>query len=209
MHFWMLGAKYRNAKTILLYSIEDFVANMAQGKQEISPLEKWYEAGKNDPKIGASLRLLLGHALVAVFRNNRPVLSIFSPEKAISLAQRLPKGILPEAIGTWLAHPEKYAKEILHFCEKSRELEFPTEIDLSGFSTGAVDMRGVRCPTGSVRARLVLAGMEPGDLVTFWIDDGEPIENVPRAMVEDGNHIVFREKRENYWELRVQKREIK
>ncbi len=182
---------------------------MALGKQEISPLEKWYEAGKNDPKIGASLRLLLGHALVAVFRQNRPDFSIFSPEKAISLAQRLPAGVLPEGIGTWLAHPEKNAKEILHFCEKSKELTFPADIDLSAFSTGAVDMRGVHCPTGSVRARLVLAGMEPGDCVTFYIDEGEPIENVPRAMVEDGNHIIFREKRENYWELRVQKREIK
>jgi len=67
----------------------------------------------------------------------------------------------------------------------------------------------VRCPMGSVRARLVLAGMEPGETVTFYLDDGEPIENVPRAMVEDGNHILFREKSENFWVLQVQKREIK
>jgi len=182
---------------------------MALGKQEISPLEKWYEAGKNDPKIGASLRLLLGHAFVAIFRNNRPDFSVFSPEKAISLVQRLPVGVLPDGVGNWLAHPEKNAKDILHFCEKSKDFKFPADIDLSAFSTGVVDMRGVHCPTGSVRARLVLAGMEPGDCVTFYIDEGEPIENVPRAMVEDGNHIIFREKRENYWELRVQKREIK
>ena len=85
----MLGAKYRNAKTILLYSFLYFMANMSQGKQEISPLEKWYDAGKNDPKMGTSLRLLLGHALVAIFRNNRPDFSIFSPEKALSFVQRL------------------------------------------------------------------------------------------------------------------------
>ncbi len=205
----MLGAKYRNAKTILLYSFLYFMANMSQGKQEISPLEKWYDAGKNDPKMGTSLRLLLGHALVAIFRNNRPDFSIFSPEKALSFVQRMPAGIFPENLGDWLSHPESHAYEILRFCEKSKEFRFSPEMDLSAFSTGVVDMRGVRCPMGSVRARLVLAGMDPGEVVTLYIDEGEPIENVPRAMVEDGNHILFRKKKENCWELRVQKREIK
>ena len=205
----MLGAKYRNAKTILLYSFLYFMANMSLGKQELSPLEKWYETGKNDPKIGNSLRLLLGHALVAIFRNNRPDFSIFSPEKALSFAQRLPAGIFPGDMGSWLSRPETHAYEILHFCEKSKEFRFPPEIDLSAFSNGVVDMRGVKCPMGSVRARLVLAGMDSGEVVTLYVDDGEPIENVPRAMVEDGNHVLYREKKENYWELRVQKREIK
>lgn len=185
------------------------MANMLDGKQEITPLEKWYEAGKNDPKIGNSLRLLLGHALVAIFRNNRPDFSIFSPEKALSFVQRMPKGMFPDEMGSWLAHPEKNAYEILRFCENSKKFTFPSGMDLSAFSSGVVDMRGVRCPMTSVRARLVLAGMEPGETVTFFLDPGEPIENVPRAMVEDGNHVVFREKKENYWELRVQKREIK
>ena len=109
-------------------------------------------------------------------------------------------------MGDWISSPERNASEILRFCEASAEYSFPPEVDVCAFSKGGVDLRGVRCPLGSVRARLVMLGLEAGEEVSLFVDDGEPIENVPRALVEEGDRILFREKKTNYWEIRVRKR---
>lgn len=180
---------------------------MAEKISNQTPLERWYQANRNDPNLDVSLRLLLGHALVGIFRRCFPDSSVFSPEKALSFAQRLPKKAFPEGMGNWISSPERNAPEILRFCETSAEYSFPADIDVRGFSEGTVDLRGVRCPLGSVRARLVMLGLEAGEEVSLFVDDGEPIENVPRALVEEGDRILFREKKTNYWEIRVRKRE--
>lgn len=179
---------------------------MAEKISNQTPLERWYQANRNDPDLDMSLRLLLGHALVGVFRHFFPDSSVFSPEKALSLVQRLPKKAFPEGMGYWISSPGRNASEILRFCEGSARYTLPSDIDVRGLSEGAVDLRGVRCPLGSVRARLVMLGLEAGDEVSLFVDDGEPIENVPRALVEEGDQILFREKKEDYWEIRVRKR---
>lgn len=179
---------------------------MDASEQEKSPLEKWFAANRNSENMGASLRLLLGHVFVGVFRARFPEIGVFSPEKALSLAQRLPCEALPAGFGDWLSAPEKFGEDIVHFCDRAKEFRLPEGFELSSVFDGWVDLRGVRCPMGSVRARLVLAGMEDGDAVSFKVDDGEPIENIPRAMVEDGNSVEFRQKKGNYWELGVRKR---
>lgn len=179
---------------------------MAEKNSNPTPLERWYLANRNDPDLDVSLRLLLGHALVGIFRRCFPDFSVFSPEKALSLAQRLPKEAFPDGMGNWISSPERNAFEILRFCEASAGYSFPPDVDISAFSNGVVDLRGVRCPLGSVRARLVMLGLEAGEEVSLWVDDGEPIENVPRTLVEEGDRILFREKKKNYWEIRVRKR---
>lgn len=176
--------------------------------QNPPPLERWLAANRESPNLDASLRLLLGHAFWGIFRRTNPEFSVFSPEKAISLVQRLPAGVFPDSVGEWLANPQRNAVEIVRFCENSKDFELPGNLDLSGFLTGRVDLRGVHCPTASVRARLVLSGMSAGEEVTLLVDDAEPIENVPRAMLEDGNRVVSREKKGNYWVLKVRKQDF-
>lgn len=172
-----------------------------------TPLGRWYAANRENPDLDDSLRLLLGHALVGIFRRHFPEFPVFSPEKALSLAQRLPFGALPANFGGWLSSPGKFALELLRFCENSGTYAFPPGINLSDASARAVDLRGVRCPLGSVRARLAMRGLDGGEETSILLDDGEPIENVPRALVEDGDKILFREKKSDYWEIRVRKRE--
>lgn len=205
----MLAAKYRNAIGILLYSFWRFYGKMANvNQQERTPLERWLDANRNAPDLDASLRLLLGHLFQGIFCRSNPEFAVFSPEKALSLVQRLPRELFPENLGGWLAHPERFALDIVHFCEKYRDFKLPESVEIAPFLTGAVDLRGVRCPTASIRARLVLAGMSPDDEVALLVDDGEPVENVPRAMLEDGNLVISRKKKENYWILQVRKREL-
>ena len=40
-----------------------------------------------------------------------------------------------------------------------------------------------------VRARLVLEGMEPGDVLELRLDPGEPVESVPRSAEDDGHRV--------------------
>ncbi len=171
-----------------------------------TPLERWYAANRNDPDIDGSLRLLLGHALVGIFQRSFPDFSAFSPEKAISLAERLPRKAFPEGMGDWISSPGSHAEEILAFCENSPRYSLPPDAGIGELSKGVVDLRGVRCPLGSVRARLAMLGLENAEEVSFLVDDGEPIENVPRALVEEGDQVLFRKKKADYWEIRVRKR---
>lgn len=172
---------------------------------EKSPLERWLSANQDSPNLDNSLRLLLGHAFVGIFRKTHPDFAVFSPEKALSWVERLPKNAFPFDIGDWIAKPSAHAHDLVHFCENANAFQFPPTVDFSKWTSGVVDLRGVRCPMGSVRARLVLSGMEAGEEITLFVDNGEPIENIPRAMLEDGNHIVSRTREENYWKLTVQK----
>lgn len=171
-----------------------------------TPLERWYAANRENPGLDDALRLLLGHALVGIFRRHFPDFPVFSPEKAVSLAQRLPIRAFPANFGGWISSPSKFAPEVLRFCENSGAFVFPPGVNLS-LASGTVDLRGVRCPLGSVRARLVMRGLDSGEELNILLDDGEPIENVPRALVEDGEKILFREKKTDYWKIRVRKRE--
>ena len=179
---------------------------MEENPEQKSPLERWYEANRNDPDLESSLRLLLGHALVGIFRRSLPESAVFSPEKALSLVQRLPKGSVTPQMGDWISSPGRHARELLRFCENSGGVSLPRGILENLLSAdGTVDLRGVGCPKSSVRARLVMRGLSAGEEVLFLVDDGEPVENVPRALLEEGEKVLFREKKCDYWKIRVRK----
>lgn len=50
-----------------------------------------------------------------------------------------------------------------------------------------IDLKGVPCPRNSAKAVLKLAGMDSGEILEIIVDDGEPIENVPPSLEEDGS----------------------
>lgn len=49
------------------------------------------------------------------------------------------------------------------------------------------DYRGVACPMNFVKTKMDLANMQKGQLLEILLDDGEPIENVPRSAAEEGH----------------------
>ncbi len=53
-----------------------------------------------------------------------------------------------------------------------------------------LDLRGVACPLNYVKAKLYLETREVGDEVTMYLDEGEPIRNVPPSLKNDGQEIV-------------------
>jgi sulfite reductase (ferredoxin) len=52
-----------------------------------------------------------------------------------------------------------------------------------------LDLTGVPCPMNWVRTRLALEGMAPGERLEVRLDDGEPLESVPRSAREDGHEV--------------------
>lgn len=58
-----------------------------------------------------------------------------------------------------------------------------------------IDLRGVRCPSNYVRARLALDEIELGGELTILLDEGEPVSNVPRSLREDGDTVLAIDRR--------------
>lgn len=71
-----------------------------------------------------------------------------------------------------------------------------------------LDLIGVPCPANFTRALLRLEGMDEGEVLQLTVDDGEPIENVPPNLEEDG-HAVFHKERltRSSWRLMVRRGE--
>lgn len=53
-----------------------------------------------------------------------------------------------------------------------------------------IDLRGVLCPMNFVKTKLKLEGMESGEVLEVFLDDGEPMRSVPRSIKEEGHKII-------------------
>lgn len=51
-------------------------------------------------------------------------------------------------------------------------------------------MTGVLCPMNWVRTKLALERLAPGQAIRVKLDEGEPIESVPRSAREDGHEVT-------------------
>jgi sulfite reductase (ferredoxin) len=69
------------------------------------------------------------------------------------------------------------------------------------------DFRGVACPMNFVKTRLALDTVDSGKLLEIWLDNGEPIENVPGSVekLNEGHQIVERHSEDGYWRVLIRK----
>jgi len=68
-----------------------------------------------------------------------------------------------------------------------------------------VDLRGVNCPTNFVKAKLAIEMTDEGDVLQFYLDDAEPVKNVPRSLKDEGHKLLRLEKAKGHWVLTVEK----
>ncbi len=68
-----------------------------------------------------------------------------------------------------------------------------------------LDLRGVVCPINFVKTKLKLESMEGGQVLEVVLDSGEPIQNVPKSVKEEGHRIVEVKKEEGFFRLKIQK----
>lgn len=53
-----------------------------------------------------------------------------------------------------------------------------------------LDLKGVACPYNFVRTKLKLEEMDAGQLLEVYLDEGEPINNVPKSVQNEGHKVL-------------------
>lgn len=56
--------------------------------------------------------------------------------------------------------------------------------------TDHIDITDVVCPVTFVKAKVALEELEDGDILYVRLNDGEPVQNVPRSIKEEGHQIL-------------------
>ncbi len=60
-----------------------------------------------------------------------------------------------------------------------------------------VDITDVVCPMTFVKAKVAMEELEIGQVLSVHMNDGEPVQNVPRSMKEEGHKILKLEDNED------------
>jgi TusA-related sulfurtransferase len=53
-----------------------------------------------------------------------------------------------------------------------------------------VDITDVVCPVTFVKAKVALEELDEGQVLAVRLNDGEPVQNVPRSMKEEGHQVL-------------------
>jgi len=61
------------------------------------------------------------------------------------------------------------------------------------------------CPINFVKTKLKLEAMNPGEILEVILDSGDPIQNVPKSIKEEGHKIVEVKKEGDFFRLKVQR----
>lgn len=68
------------------------------------------------------------------------------------------------------------------------------------------DLRGVACPMNFVQTKILLSPMHSGELLEIWLDDGQPINNVPGSVRGEGHEILEQTSVDEYWKVVIKKK---
>ena len=87
--------------------------------------------------------------------------------------------------------------------EPKEEVKRPMERKIDA----KLDLKGVACPYNFVKTKLKLEEMDAGQVLQIIIDDGEPYQNVPRSVLNEGHKILEEEKIEDkHYRIVIEKR---
>ena len=53
-----------------------------------------------------------------------------------------------------------------------------------------IDITDVVCPTTFVKAKVALEELDEGQILSIRLNDGEPVQNVPRSIKAEGHEIL-------------------
>ncbi len=62
---------------------------------------------------------------------------------------------------------------------------------MTGFNIDeTLDITDVVCPMTFVKAKAAIEDLELNQIISIKLNDGEPVQNVPRSIKEEGNKIL-------------------
>ncbi|SDA13233.1 TusA-related sulfurtransferase [Ruminococcus sp. YE71] len=56
--------------------------------------------------------------------------------------------------------------------------------------TDSIDITDVNCPITFVKAKIALEELDDGDILSIRLNDGEPVQNVPKSIKEEGHEVL-------------------
>ena len=56
--------------------------------------------------------------------------------------------------------------------------------------TDSIDITDVNCPITFVKAKIALEELDDGDILSIKLNDGEPVQNVPKSIKEEGHKVL-------------------
>lgn len=56
--------------------------------------------------------------------------------------------------------------------------------------TDSIDITDVNCPITFVKAKVALEELDDGDILSIRLNDGEPVQNVPKSIKEEGHEVL-------------------
>ncbi len=62
--------------------------------------------------------------------------------------------------------------------------------ELNIVADDTVDITDKVCPLTFVKAKVALDELEDGEVLAIRLNDGEPVQNVPRSLKEDGHKVL-------------------
>ncbi len=69
------------------------------------------------------------------------------------------------------------------------------------------DFRGVACPMNFVKTKIALSPLASGSVLEIWLDDGQPIQNVPGSVKLEGHTILEQQQTpDGYWRVVIRKK---
>jgi sulfite reductase (ferredoxin) len=68
------------------------------------------------------------------------------------------------------------------------------------------DLKGVGCPMNLVKTKVAFSKMQSGQILGLILDNGPPINNVPRSVVREGHKILSQEQLDDgSWSVLIRK----
>ncbi len=111
--------------------------------------------------------------------------------------------------GDFSSYIEDFCQEVKRlYWSMDNNFQFPKkhmEKEKQVFKERVLDLSGVACPLNYVKTKLYLENIPRGERVKIILDEGEPMKNVPESLKNDGHKIIKVEKKENKYELEVEK----
>ena len=63
--------------------------------------------------------------------------------------------------------------------------------------TDTIDITDVNCPITFVKAKIALEELDDGDILSIRLNDGEPVQNVPKSIKEEGHKVLSLDKNDD------------
>lgn len=113
---------------------------------------------------------------------------------------------LQEAQSRWLALALKRFAAVPADDMAGKEPAAAAGSETAAADVARLDLSGVACPMNFVKTKIRLASMEVGSRLEVILDDGEPIENVPLSLEEQGQTVHAKERiSDGQWKIVVEK----